>query len=389
MKYNLEIFDKIINDILNNTDKIFDEKEMNSNFQVLKKENIKIKLSIKKAVFKQKSKAKIEHYIQNQQLALENLIAFVIKKIKPKKAKDLYSISSNHNQIDSLKIIYNSLEKLQLFIETNYFDFLNLNSRAHYRSLVKRKKRIAPKIKTIRETLLPIGLEKNILRIVFEPLKINALEKASYNKFNYYCQFTEGLYELLNTNNSNISEESIFTFLVENNHNSKTFFEFQIRKITNNLQEIEPFFGKMEYLIQTMKIYYQTNTSGSISYNRKRPSNRELIIPWIEAEINYLTKKNNLENSKPTFMPRSENKIKIHWGLSVVQLSYFHFILHKIGAIQNKNQRDLFRFMAENYKTPKTDSISFESISNNYYNVEASTKEAVKSVIINMLNLAK
>jgi hypothetical protein len=70
MKYNLEIFDKIINDILNNTDKIFDEKEMNSNFQVLKKENIKIKLSIKKAVFKQKSKAKIEHYIHKPTISI-------------------------------------------------------------------------------------------------------------------------------------------------------------------------------------------------------------------------------------------------------------------------------------------------------------------------------
>ena len=117
MKYNLEIFDKIIYDILNNSDKIFDEKEFNSNFQLLKKENTKVKLSIKKAVFKQKSKAKIEHYIHNQQLALENLIAVVIKEINPKKYKDLYSISSNFNQIDSLKIIYNKLEKLQLFIE--------------------------------------------------------------------------------------------------------------------------------------------------------------------------------------------------------------------------------------------------------------------------------
>ena len=77
----------MIDDILNNSDKVFDEKELNFNVQLLKKENTKVKLAIKKTVFKQKSKAKIEHYIHNQQLALENLIAFVIKEINPKKPR--------------------------------------------------------------------------------------------------------------------------------------------------------------------------------------------------------------------------------------------------------------------------------------------------------------
>lgn len=171
MKYNLEMFDKIINDILNNTDLIFGEKEFNFNSNLLTNENTRIKLSIKKAVFKQKTNAQIEHYIHNQQLALENLITIVVKEINPKKTKDLYSISTNFNQIDNLKIIYNKLEKLQLFIESDYSDFINLNSRVPYHSLVKQKKGIAAKVKMVRKSLLSVGLQNDLLLIVLEPLK--------------------------------------------------------------------------------------------------------------------------------------------------------------------------------------------------------------------------
>lgn len=387
MKYNLEIFDKIINDILNNSDKIFGEKEFNSNFQLLKKENIKVKLSIKKTVFKQKSNAKIEHYIHNQQLALENLITVVIKEINPKKAKDLYSISTNFNQIDSLKIIYNKLEKLQLFIEADYSGFLNLNSRAPYRSLVKQKNGIASKVKMVRKSLLSVGLQNDLLLIVLEPLKINEVENVTYNQFKYYSQFITGLHELLNGNNRNFSEESIISLLLELNHNSKIFFEFQVQKISNILKDIETFNSKIDYLIITMKEYFQTNTSSFLAYKPLLPSNREQIIAWIEEEINYLNKKHFLENPNVTLMQPTEYKIKIQWGISVAQLSYFFSLLHTTGIIQNKNQSDIFRNVAENNKTAKVENISVDSISAKYYNVETSTKEAVKSVIINLLNL--
>ncbi len=136
-------------------------------------------------------------------MALENLITIVIKEINPKKHKDLYVISTSFNQIDCLKSIYNKLEKLQLFIETDYSDFLNLDSRLPYRSLVRRKKETAPKVKMVRKSLLTVGLQDDLLQIVLEPLKIYEVENITYNQFNYYSQFTTGLYQLLDGDNRN------------------------------------------------------------------------------------------------------------------------------------------------------------------------------------------
>ncbi len=74
-------------------------------------------------------------------------------------------------------------------------------------------------------------------------------------------------------------------------------------------------------------------------------------------------------------------------GIIRSTIKLFFNLLHTIGIIQNKNQSDIFRNVAENNKTTKVENISVDSISAKYYNVETSTKEAVKSVIINLLNL--
>lgn len=82
-------------------------------------------------------------------------------------------------------------------------------------------------------------------------------------------------------------------------------------------------------------------------------------------------------------------KIKLQSGLSVAQLSYFFNLLLQTDMIQHKNQRDVFRFISENFKTKMSNNISLDSISSKYYNVELNTKNAVREKIIELLNLSK
>jgi hypothetical protein len=390
MKYNLEIFDKILYDILNNLDKgVGKKEELTFYYHLLKTESIKIKLSIKNNVFRLKSNAKIEHYIHKQQLALENLTVIVVKEINPVNPEDLYVISTHYTQIDNLKIIYSKLEKLQLFIETEYFNYLNGDNRIPYRSLVKREKEIVTKAIAIRKIVASTGLSNELSQIVFETLELNILENITYSQFNYYSEFISELSQLLNVQNENVSEENITSFLIELNYNSKSFFNLQVRKIVCDLNNITADKGKIDYLFRTVKTYNQINCICFVSYNPKLPSHKEQIITWLEEEITYLKKSYNLENPNPMLTPTADNKTKIQSGLSVAQLSYFFNLLHATGIIKHKNQRDIFRHIAENFKTNQTDNISADSVSAKYYNVETSTKEAVKSKIIDLLNTVR
>jgi tRNA U38,U39,U40 pseudouridine synthase TruA len=390
LEYNLGIFDQAIGDILNNLDNSTGKKaELNSYYYLLKTESIKIKLSIKNDVFRLKSNIEIEHYINKQQLALENLVLLVVKEINPTNPEDLYVISTNCAQINNLKIIYRKLEKLQLFIEAEYFNYLNGDKRIPYRSLIEREKEIYPKVIHIREIITSINLSYELSLIVFESLNLNIQENITYNQFNYYKEFIAELHQLLNILNESVSEENITSFLIELNYNSKSFFNHQLRKIVADLNKITSHKDKIDYLLRTTKTYNQINCISFLYYKPKFPSHKEQIINWLEAEITYLNKTYSLENSNQLNLPTPDYKIKILSGFSVAQLSYFFNLLEQVGIISHKNKRDIFRFIAGYFRTSQTETISADSVSAKYYNVETSTKEAVKSKIIDLLNIVK
>jgi hypothetical protein len=109
----------------------------------------------------------------------------------------------------------------------------------------------------------------------------------------------------------------------------------------------------------------------------------------LEEEIEFINRKRNLEDSQRGPIKTLQPINKILLGLSVAQISYFVNILMKTGIIKHANQRDVFRMIAENFKTNGTDNISIDSLSSKFYNVETSTKNAIKEKIIELLNLTK
>ena len=88
----------------------------------------------------------------------------------------------------------------------------------------------------------------------------------------------------------------------------------------------------------------------------------------------------------------SENKylnnenFKIITGHSVSQVAFFLKLLVEIGAIINKNQKELIRLVASFVKTQQTEHNSPESLRTKYYNVDESTVDAVRDTIIKLLN---
>ncbi|HRZ75626.1 MAG TPA: hypothetical protein P5335_11885, partial [Flavobacterium sp.] len=122
--------------------------------QVLKEENQNIKLAIKEKVFKFKSKIKIEHYIHKNQLAMETQLNNLIKQINPESNSELYQFSNQYDKSDCLKSIYFNLEKLLLFTEKEYNEYLNVNIMVPQRTVLMNEYAIKPKLDFVRDSLL-------------------------------------------------------------------------------------------------------------------------------------------------------------------------------------------------------------------------------------------
>ena len=122
-------------------------------------------------------------------------------------------------------------------------------------------------------------------------------------------------------------------------------------------------------------------------YKPERKPLNEQLLSWLMEEIAYLEKSQELspgieiENKEPF----NEN-FKIITSHSVSQVAFLLKLLVDIGAILNKNQKELIRLVASIVKTQQTEHISPESLRTKYYNVDESTVDAVRDTIIKLLN---
>ena len=167
-------------------------------------------------------------------------------------------------------------------------------------------------------------------------------------------------------------------------------FNVFINKIIQASNAYESIHEKLDFLFHYLKIVNQKHCRTKLFYNSNLPSLKNQLISWIEEEINYLTKKAqlNTQQQQPNLFTQLD-KPKLQSGLSVAQLAYFFKLQVDAGIIPHKNQRDIFRHIAEGYQTSKAHEISIESLSNKYYNAESTTIESLKDKIIQMLNQIK
>jgi hypothetical protein len=356
-------------------------------------ENQNIKLAIKEKVFKLKSTIKIEHYIHKNQLAMESQLNNLIKQINPETNDELYQFSDEYNKIDCLKTIYSNLEKLLLFIEKEYNNYLNVNIMVPHRTVLMNEYEIKPKLDFVRDSLLAKVVNSDLLKILFEPIlllsTINIQNKITYYQFNYAKEYVLELSQLLIENSNEVNDSDIAEWLLDLNMNSIRFFDYKTNVIQKELEQCESDAEQLELLYKKLKKFNQHRSKIIKAFNHKLPDSKVQICNWLEEEINFINVKRNIGNQQMNTNKTVEPTNKILIGLSVAQISYFVNILMKTGIIKHSNQRDIFRMIADNFKTNGTDNMSIDSLSSKFYNVETSTKNTIKEKIIELLNLTK
>lgn len=361
--------------------------------QVLQNENLNIKRAIKEQVFKYKSNVKIEHFIHKIQLALECQLHLLIKHIKPQTKKELYEYSKNFDKIDSLKCQFSHLEKLLMFLEREYMDYLNDKSMVPYRTVLIDEVEISSKIEFVRNSLLSMTIDKELLQIIFEPLlnltNLHAHEKISYYQYNYSKKYLIEIARLIYENPIEINQSEWCKWLLEMQMNSFSFFDFITNILKKEFDNCDTEIERLERKFHYLKFYNQSRNNLGISFKENLPEIKFQIYTWLEEEIEYLTRKKELSKKILQQNEDNINQNKIHLDLSVAQLAYVLNLLIKSGLIKNNNLKEVLQIATEVFKTDMTETISFDSLRSKFYNVETNTTEAVKEKIENLLNFAK
>ncbi|WP_269242678.1 hypothetical protein [Flavobacterium limnophilum] len=362
-------------------------------FQTVFIGNSSIKESLNDKFFSLKKEEEIELFIHRKQNALQNLSHALFKVINPDNPADIYTFSADYTKMDCLKIIYLYLEKLLVFIETEYHTYLNVNNKVPYRSILVKELEIENKLNFVKSCLMDCNLNDEVFKLAYQPLlkiaTIKIQKNITYNEFYYCIEYIKELYSLFQQNKKTVTESVIKHWLFELNFNSLDFFDYKTDEITKNLELLESDIEKTDLLFHLLKKFNQSRITNFRKFNQKIPSIKDQLTSWIEEEIEYLSRRKNLGINNNYNANSTEAKVKIQTSLSVAQLTYFFKILMKVKIIIHKNNADIFRFIAENFNTKSSTQISADSVKNNFYNADTNSKLRIRPFIIELLNLTK
>lgn len=361
-------------------------------YQTAKSVNNKIKNRFKDQIFTYNSNNKAKQFIHKMQASISALLTRTMLEIKPETLKDFYELSNHYHKTDYLKIIYIHLEKLLRFLEKEYPNHIDENGTVPIRTLLIEQLKQEHQLQLIKTKFTAYCTNKKLLEFALEPLQkiseITLNKNVNYHQLQYGRQYIVACNDFLKTN-TQADENDIRNMLIELNYNSLNLFAHIVDNIIASLNAIDTTNDKIKYLFEIRKNLNQKPTKIIKPFYQEYPHIKSQIIGWIEEEIEFFQSSAHLTTKSHTVPGAIATKGKIQTELSVAQLCYLFNLMHQSGVIKESNQRDIFRFIAENFKTKTTDQISIDSIKSRYYNVESGTKSAVREKIIELLNLAK
>ena len=357
----------------------------------LKRENLEIISSIKKQTFKFKSNKVLEEFLYKKQAAIESVKNRIIKEVNPKTFSELLEIGEDNHRNNAFKAMFFYLEKLNRFIEKDYSKYLNPETTIAFRTLICDENKNSSKINTIKSFLIKSNANVELFKIITTPFsKItvpDVFEQTTVHEYYYLTKFIGAIYKEILVQNKLFTQTQIEDCLIEYNFNATELLLYLQLNIIHRIENVNDDNEKMDLLNLEVKKYNQQPTKISEKLYPKSPNIKSKMLKWLEDERNYLL--NKMIPVPGTISTIENGKSKLLTDLTVAQITYFFGLLLQSGIINNQNNREIFRFIADNFKTNTTDKISVESIGSKFYNIEDATKKSIREKLNEMLNLTK
>lgn len=354
--------------------------------QIISGESERIKQSIHDKAFRCSNEDELRHFIHKKQNIISHLCFQYHRQVI-----DGETIVDVTETRQLKQAAYRVLLSIMELIETQYFDYININIEVPHRNFMFNDSIDPVKLGKVKETLLQMPLKKSLLKAVYLPIvKLSAfthIDKITYREFLYYVFFINELYNDILEHAEGFNESKLIEVLNAINYNHLEMFYYNISIIKNELNKEPDSSTQINRLYHYLKEYNQMQVSTGLVFNPGLPPTKLQVIAWIEEEINYIQRTRNIEEVEaPASIKETIKKVTVN--LSVAQLAYFVKLLAEVKVMDGTNQNELMRFLVNHCQTTKTEEISFKSLSSKFYNIEQSTKQSVKDIVIKLLNHA-
>ena len=384
--YELEILDDIVINNLNSgssTSLLTKENlEQWQGIAIAQQEIIKKKLTC--VAFALNREKRIRCYIQNHQSRLCYLIDSLINHYMQGTRK---SVQDEEEFFKTVEVVFNVLADLMQFLSTQFTEYFNFDEKATVSLKLEKfylfKERITEIVRF--DACQNSGLLNICLHPINDFLGGRTESQITFRELIYYDTLLSEIETIAQTGRP--FDDTLKISLIYLNYNSYQFLRYLTSEIETALVQDEGHSAKVTRLSWYLKIYNQVTEKPDWYYKPKQPSIKTQINNWIIEEIDYLERTLQLSKaSVGSTANQTPPEFKLHTELSVAQYGYFIRLLFESGVLKNQNQRDVLKFFSSNTRTRQVEIISPESLRTKFYNIEEGTREAVKEIVIRMLN---
>lgn len=358
----------------------------------IEKEAIRIKNAFINVAFGCQCERQIERYMQLHQVELIRVTDELLSYLTNDEALTIYVQDKSLTLVNLYKRVYRQLEGMITYLEKHFSRFFDVEARIPnaYRLIAVRD--FKERLVLLEEKFYANQLSSHLVKVILLPVRsfVQSGEKKhfSFRNLMYLKVLLNELEQpaLLNRE-MEVPEDELIYSMIYINFNSYKLFAYCTERIKSQYQEKETLSDQIDHLAWCSKLINQTQQKPGVAYKPDRDSLKTALITWIDEEVSFLERRHQLTLNMPVHKVEGlTNDFKLNTNLSVAQLAYMIRIFLEEKILLNRNQREVLKFIAQYTRTKKAENVSAESLRTRYYNVDTSTKEAVKDIIIRLLN---
>lgn len=383
--YALETLDTLITVIINPAkDSIagLSDKEIDSYITKANEYKDSFRLLLMNQAFTRVTETELELLINQYQLSIIRLLDTLYN----------YQQSPTPSRIQNARLyssISIALAELLGFVEQHFSKYFNLDQKAPDNYLFVVKKELAEQLTMLEQALQKTDTEQELINIVF-PFLFNSFldNKTDFTTYRHLIYAKELIRELNDLISGSSLYASIKEVLLYLNFNHIAFFKYLIDKLQEAGNQLQAEDAKIDALKYQQKLLRQMHVKPGFALFFQLQSIKEQVLYWIEEEIIFIESQNKLLDRLPEKKENGQKtESKVIVALSVAQLAFFIRILNLGKVITNNNQADIIKTFASNFKTYKTEEISYGSLYGKYFKPAPSTIRDIKDVLLRLINL--
>lgn len=324
---------------------------------------------------------------QNELASLvQNYQSVIIKLLN-----DLFSYQCQTNNSDLINLytsLIDRIAELLTYIETYFYKYFDIDAKIpeiYYSAYGEEIKQQLMELRTqFKEKSTNLELIEIITSNYQPPRKSLNKKIITYRDLIYRKELFRELNLLVFNSSIYNSVKDVLLYL---NFNHIEFFKYLVDNLQKECNKLETPEAKLELLKYQRKQFRQMSLQTAFALFSDITHVKEQVLNWIEEEIFFMEGQIQPvgEKLEKGIEPAAESKITV--ALSVAQLGVFIRVLTLGQVITNNNQLDVIKIFASNFKTYRTEDISYGSLYGKYYKPEVSAIKEVKGTLLQLVGL--